>query len=47
MDGYRDTLAVAGLRPNRRLTLMRAIADDPVMIERSFSTVSGRARPVS
>ncbi|MER5461027.1 NAD(P)/FAD-dependent oxidoreductase [Streptomyces sp. NPDC002668] len=41
MDGYRDTLAVAELRPNRRLALMRAIADDPVMIERFFSTVSG------
>ncbi|MFE7779032.1 FAD-dependent oxidoreductase [Streptomyces sp. NPDC057445] len=41
MDGYRDTLSVAELRPNRRLALMRAIADDPVMVERFFSTVSG------
>jgi 2-polyprenyl-6-methoxyphenol hydroxylase-like FAD-dependent oxidoreductase len=41
MDGYRDTLAAAELRPERRLGLMRSIADDPVMIGRFFSTISG------
>jgi flavin-dependent dehydrogenase len=41
MDGYRDTLAAAELRPERHLGLMRSIADDPVMIGRFFSTISG------
>ncbi|GAA3785011.1 NAD(P)/FAD-dependent oxidoreductase [Streptomyces coacervatus] len=41
MDGYRDTVATAELKPLRRLGLLRAIADDPVMTERFFSTVSG------
>lgn len=41
MDGYQDTLATAELQPRRRLGLLRSIADDPVMIERFFSTVSG------
>jgi 2-polyprenyl-6-methoxyphenol hydroxylase-like FAD-dependent oxidoreductase len=41
VDGYQDTLASAELRPLRRLGLLRAIADDPVMTERFFSTVSG------
>ena len=41
MDGYRDTLAAAELRPGRRLPLMRAIVDDPQMTARVFSTISG------
>ncbi|MFD3494491.1 NAD(P)/FAD-dependent oxidoreductase [Streptomyces sp. NPDC058690] len=41
MDGYRDTLAAAELRPGRRLPLMRAIVDDSQMTARFFSTISG------
>lgn len=41
MDGYRDTLAAAELRPERRLGLMRSIAGDPVMVGRFFSAISG------
>lgn len=41
MDGYRDTLAAAELRPGRRLPLMRAIVEEPEMIARFFSTISG------
>jgi 2-polyprenyl-6-methoxyphenol hydroxylase-like FAD-dependent oxidoreductase len=40
-DGYRDTLAAAELRPERRLGLMRSIAGDPVMTGRFFSVISG------
>ncbi|WP_433655221.1 hypothetical protein ACQPW1_30500 [Nocardia sp. CA-128927] len=46
MSGYRDTLSVARLRPQRRLRMLRAIADDPARPERFFATLAG-ARPSS
>ncbi|WP_433662269.1 FAD-dependent oxidoreductase [Nocardia sp. CA-128927] len=41
MDGYRDTLTAARLRPERRTRLMQAMADDPALTERFFATLAG------
>ena len=41
LDGYRDTLAAAELRPERRLASLRAIAADPALVERFFARLAG------
>jgi len=41
---YQDTLSVAKLNPGRRLSALRAIAADPVQVERFFTTMAGATR---
>ncbi|MFT7835819.1 NAD(P)/FAD-dependent oxidoreductase [Saccharothrix sp. BKS2] len=41
---YQDTLTVARLTPDRRLGVLRAIADDPVKVEKFFTKMAGATR---
>lgn len=43
-EGYESTLGVARLRPERQLRMLRAIAADPVLVERFFATMAGACR---